>query len=295
MKDQRELYDRIDAYLNGQMTREEQSAFAKAIKKDSELADVVALHRDLHQMLGDQPVNTLRKNLTQLEAREYPDSNNSNWWKIAALVVAVMIAGIWWMLPVTSDLPPSNNSPAGVSTEQAIESLPSIPVEEIDNNQIVPTESPVQEEEQPKPQRNPPKTSLEKPQPIVATDFTPNPNLEFFIANNYRSDIAIQLSARPPAKSTALLFQFKLAGEIKTSHSELGGLQIHLFSNDPLSFTEFQPLLSLPVELNEDTNDKNIFSIDKLIELKAGLYYYLIENATTEEVLLVDKFAIDPY
>ncbi|MFK7934814.1 MAG: hypothetical protein AB8G22_15000 [Saprospiraceae bacterium] len=295
MKDQREIYDKIDAYLQGQMTQSEQTAFKAAMKKDTELAEAVALHRDLQQMLGEQPVNALRKNLTTLEAGDYPDAKNSNWWTIAAIIGLAIIASVWWMMSVEGEMPRTSSTTTEMPIEQPAEteSSPLQPSDKIDNNTTPSIEIPMQEEAEPEQQKESTKKSQPKSQPIAAADFTPNPNLEFFIANNYRSDAAIQLSAKPPAKSANPLFQLRLTGELITTQSDLKNIQIHLFSNDPLAFTEFQPLLILPIELNNVTEEKSTFAIDKLMELKAGLYYYLIENVKTEEVLFVDKFEIN--
>lgn len=92
--------DKITAYLNNKLTPAEKEAFEKAMQQDAELEENVRLHRDLllvGDIFGEGGINDQLDAIWKENQQEpAPTSRNMNQrvWRIAAVVVLLLVAGI---------------------------------------------------------------------------------------------------------------------------------------------------------------------------------------------------------
>ena len=308
-----ELYDKIQRYLDQEMSVEEAQAFEEAMAKDGALAREVALNQEMNAMLGESPENELLKNLEMLssEVEDTPPASGSSWRPLLWFIPVLLIIG--WLVFSPSD----NNTSQESKAEPAIEEPTTAPaIEE------VPAESPSEKEPQEtegkevereetkkiitptpsdKQEKLPPSLPIdEKPkksQPIAAADFEPNPSLDFLIANNVRNN-EITLTIQQKQSNVELnnngdKTAFKIAGQFESATNLSDkDFKLHLFSNKKADFDNFEPFSTFDLTLLPDTD--NIYKIanSQSLDLKPGLYYYLIEDYGTEKIYYVEKFEV---
>jgi len=87
------LYDKIQAYLDKQLSREETQEFESAMAADEDLAREVQLHADMEELLADTPENNLRKNLERLGAESSDDTFGFDWRLLALIPIVFAIIG----------------------------------------------------------------------------------------------------------------------------------------------------------------------------------------------------------
>lgn len=75
--EKQQLYQTIEAYLEGELPEKEQLAFERELATDTTLAKEVELHRSLQQQLGDAYKMRLRATLDTI-AEEFPESDLSS-------------------------------------------------------------------------------------------------------------------------------------------------------------------------------------------------------------------------
>jgi len=63
---------------------------------------------------------------------------------------------------------------------------------------------------------------------------------------------------------------------------------LHLFTNKPETFQDFQPVTSFEILVKEDRS----FLFEKFVALEPGLYYYLVEEKESKIIYFVDKFVV---
>ena len=304
-----ELYDKIQRYLDQEMSVEEAQAFEGAMAKDEALAREVALNQEMKAMLGESPENELLKNLEMLssEVEDIPPYSSGTSWRSLLWFIPVLLI-IGWLVFSPSD----NNTSQESKVEPPIEEPATAPVIE-----EVPVESPSKEEPQElereqtkeiitpapsdKQKKVPPSPPIDKKpkksQPIAAADFEPNPSLDFLIANNVRNnEITLtihQKQSNVELKNNGDKTAFKIAGQFE-SITDLSDkdFKLHMFSNKKADFDNFEPFSTSDLTLQPDTD--NIYKVanSQSLDLKPGLYYYLIEDYGTEKIYYVEKFEV---
>lgn len=309
-----ELYDKIQRYLDQEMSVEEAQAFEEAMDKDQTLAREVALNQEMKAMLGESPENELLKNLDMLssEVEDTPPASGTSWRSLLWFIPVLLIIG--WLVFSPSD---NNTSQQESKVEPVIEERTIAPaIEE------VPVESPSEEEPQEveeqelereetkknitpapsdKQKKVPPSLPIDKKpkksQPIAAADFEPNPSLDFLIANNVRNNEIIltiqQKQSDVELKNNGDKTAFKVAGQFEaTTDLSDKDFKLHLFSNKKADFDNFEPFSTFDLTLQPDTG--NIYKIanSQSLALKPGLYYYLIEDYEVEKIYYVEKFEV---
>lgn len=293
-----ETYDKIQRYLDGELTTEERGAFEQEMETNQEFAQEVALHANMEELLADSPENELRRNLKMLgeEVKDEPPATGgsllSKWFW---LLVPLMLFAAWWLLQPPLEEPPSaidvREEPFGEdvqSNQREGDFLPGeTPPEETPPKNETPTENRAPETK--KEESN----TTSRP---IATNFNPNPSLEFLMDNNLRSDefewteTELQQNVTGTANQP---FRFRFTGTLETA-ADLSKqeFKLHLFSNDPAAFDNFEPLSTNDLMVQKKGEDAYLIDFHKSMTLAPGLYYYLIEDFTEEQIYFVEKFEV---
>jgi hypothetical protein len=113
MNDHQIRQEKIEAYVMGQMSIEEQNAFQQEIDRDRMLAEEVRLHMMMKESLGNKEQNAFRKLVREVIEEERPvtsqissDENRRNgrsvsisrWKWLAAAVVIALVGFFSWFL-----------------------------------------------------------------------------------------------------------------------------------------------------------------------------------------------------
>lgn len=295
-----DTYQKIQRYLDQEMSSEELAAFEKIIDADQEVAREVALHKDMAELLADTPENKLRQSLKILNDQAKDDSGKPGYslrywlWLIPLFLTAIG----WWFFKSDKSIAPSENV-----TSKEVQTEPAIELEEKDQTQKA-EEKPEQGLKVPEDQNETlePKepAPIQKPSdtpPPIAANFEPNPAIEFLIENNVRNnDFQLEVEKRQnditlPSATEAFEFQLKVI--LKTTENLLDqDFKLHLFSNDPSAFQDFLPLSTSDLALSQMAEDTFQIDFQKSMTLAPGLYYYILEDFTEEKIYFVDKFGV---
>jgi len=150
------LYDKIQAYLDKELSPAETKEFESAIAADEDLAREVELHADMQEFLSDTPENSLRKNLEKLGAEASEDGGGLDWRFLALIPIVLVIIGF-----LMFDRNASSTSSKGMlTTPPPIDSITTQPT--IDS---VSVPSPVAEPEDKKDELKTNKKAPETPNP----------------------------------------------------------------------------------------------------------------------------------
>lgn len=293
-----QLYEAIEAYLEGKLSEEARRDFEREMAVDPQLKAEVALHRRMQQELGKSGKAALREQLQQI-AQEFP-LERKNRPRVVSLLIplsgalaAAILAGIiWWAWPRF----------AGSSWQQE----PALVVDSIPGGQSALPDSLIaaQPEESAPEEAAPP---LKKEQPSVvqppADPFRPNPKLEGLIAAK-SSDANLLISADADAAPTSSEnFRAIVAGTLRSGSviEGSGRIVLQIYDNQPASFQKGSPEASLPLELQRrDDEDIHAFggmknyTFEKEVEkeLPPGLYYYVIKREGEDTPLFVGKVQV---
>ena len=289
-----ETYHQIQQYLDGLMTQAEREAFELEMAAKPELAEEVQLNRDMQEFLADTPENALRKSLhtrsEQAAIKEKKRPARLWWWLLLVPVLALLL---WWIMPekpATNIAPPAREG-QNHTNEQDLNPL--------DTAKATPTpqgSAPKQEESVPDvPTRKP--NPKEKQQKLFAANFQPMPALELLIGNNLRAGDFQWADTQPMPNVTlekpGIQIKFHFSG-LLLSDADMREkkLNLHIFSNDPAAFEAFRPVSSTQLRPEPAGDNTYRISADKSFTPSPGLYYYLIEDASTERIYLVEKFMV---
>ncbi|MCB0560313.1 MAG: hypothetical protein H6573_11340 [Lewinellaceae bacterium] len=290
-----QLYDTIEAYLEGKLTAEARRAFEGEIAADPELKREVALHRRMQQELGKSGKAELRGQLRQI-AQEFPLDRKRRatllrlapvWGAVAAAIIAAVI---WWAWPRVG---PSTlqQGPAIVSDTPPGEQTA------VSDSLVAVQPAPEKEEATPSPQPKQPSTA-----PPGADPFRPNPKLEGLAAAT-GGDANFLVSATANAAPTSSEnFRATVAGTLRAgSPADDARIQLQIYDNQPASYLKERPATSIALELQQlDDEEVQGFgrmknytfkkAVDK--ELPPGLYYYVIKREGEDTPLFVGKVEI---
>ncbi len=131
--------------------------------------------------------------------------------------------------------------------------------------------------------------------PIAAADpkaFNPNPYLEEFIEGVRNPELRLEIDS-PGADLTFPLISgeadINILGKIYGNPPPT--LQLSIFDNREASYEAYQPLLIRSMPLNKE-QEYFAFRFSEKRQMKAGLYYYIIETEEEEEILHIGKFFV---
>lgn len=114
MNDHQIRQEKIEAYVMGQMSSDEQNAFQQEIDRDPVLAEEVRLHMMMKKSLGDKDQNTFRKLVREVIEEERLDTGQNSssdiqhngkrvsidrWkWLVAAVIIALIGFFSWFLI-----------------------------------------------------------------------------------------------------------------------------------------------------------------------------------------------------
>lgn len=136
------------------------------------------------------------------------------------------------------------------------------------------------------------------PRPIAAR-LRPNPRLEALLGpSQYRDNGEghVQWIQEPPREQHLLLeknrLNFTVSASVQATAVVAGNLQCLLFSNAPADYEAFQPLLVIPVAVQERSEQTFLLVFKATAVLNPGLYYYLIEDRDSGEPCFIGKLIV---
>jgi hypothetical protein len=299
-----EIYRNIQRYLDDRLGPEEREAFEREMKANAELAREVELNREMKTFLADTPENELRRNLQLLgeQAEEPKTRPSAGWWRWLVFLLPLVLVS-WWLLRdsrensrVESVIPKEETSAPALNQDRGV----TPPPEKTDTKQEDAKTIPAPEIQRSEETGTPPEKSTQaadRDRSPIAANTEPIPALELLIDNNVRSTDFQWVDTNPPPDvslpSPGAAFNFRFSGAL-TSEANLPEkeFQLHLFSNDPDAFAVFNPLSSFPLTFEETAERTFKVDFQKPLTLRAGLYYYLIEDTATEKIYWVGKFMV---
>lgn len=270
MKEQ--LYERIEAYIAGALSEEERASLEQEIAADPALAEEVALHRSLDQLMADKEKMNFRRQLDEVgQAYAQPPASGLRWlWPVVLLVGA--LAALWWFVLRPQPAPTPAPIPETPTVQDTIADVP-----------------PPQDTALLAPPPNP-----EKPAPRDL--FAPVPALEKAIQKEPDAYFTIEtalLDALPGADARSR--QIRFSGRLLTA-MDLPKLELQLLDN---TRPDGKLVVRIPVTATLVEEDENIraFAAKKLYLLDAaqnlllanGLYYAQLVVVADNKVLWTGK------
>ena len=225
--------DKIDRYLNNEMTGEELVQFESEKNANKSLAAEVEVNAQMKELLADTPENKLRQNLESLsnafeEKKEdtlIKINRNSTFNLFLKVAAAIIISGmLWWVY---------NTSNSSIKDDPQIVETPLDPPPDPkdDDSKIDPIKEPkdpsIVEEKEPNDEISVPDKNQIMDLPskkkettnIYAANFKPNPSLEFLIDNNLRgNDLKLEVTRKIGNISLSSLkdvVEFRFSGIVK--------------------------------------------------------------------------------
>ena len=291
-----QLYEAIEAYLEGKLTAEARRAFEKEMAADPLLETEVALHRRMQQELGKSGKAELREQLQQI-AQEFPlERKRGNtilrlmpvWGAVAAAIIAAVI---WWAWPragqstlqqgpaIVSDTPPGGQTTVS-------DSLVAVQPAQEKEAETIPSQQPKQ------PSTAPPGTD----------PFRPNPQLEGLAAAEGGNANFLVSATADAAQTTSENFRATVAGTLRAgSPADDARIELQIYDNQPASYLKERPAASIALELQR-LDDEEVqgfgkmknYTFEKEVdkELPPGLYYYVIKREGEDTPLFVGKVEI---
>jgi len=307
------LYDKIQAYLDKELSSAERKEFERAIAADENLAREVELHADMQELLSDTPENNLRKNLEKLsaEAIDVPEGDEGFDWRFLASV-PIVLAIIGFLIFGRNDdienknikeTEPITSVEDSVSTiKTTIDTSAQTPKDTAVTNVIPPIEKKTKTEDKSK---NIKKTTKKKKKEVKKKNsFEELPPFEALIANNARRsfeaafrgfDITfmVRTDSGNSNGQSPIIAPFIFSGKFKTEEDpNTRNLKVHIFSNDGKRFKNFDMLYSNELILESEADGVYSFDFKTDYKLSPGLYYFLVEDTSTDEIYYANKFVV---
>ena len=293
-----ELYDKIEQYLNNELSDVDRIAFEKTMTSDKELAAEVMLHRRMQEELSQTDKKVLRDNLrvvvnqstpTASPSEEVVKKSGSGLWKWGLPLLA-LLGLLYFVLPMNKKV--EESSPLPPTPKQEIPTSDPIPEEKVEEVKP-PTKSIPQAKNEPKQQ--PKITPSPPPKQIAAIDpaaFSPNPHLEDQLNVGIRGEAEIKDLVLNDNQGTIKLKNGKATLDLKGTATKEGAYELFIYSNNPDDYINERPKLKSPLSIQAVTGDIFSFNFNAAVSLTPGLYYYLIAFAEDGEPLSVGKFEV---
>lgn len=278
----------VETYVLNKMSETEKASFQFRLMQNKALRQQVTTMRTLHKTV-----------IAESRTKDGSSSNQSWIRPFLILLSLLMLIGIGWF--GYQDASKKNTPPENTMTTTPLIQEETKIIEK--NKPTTKNSLPSKEKSEitPPPVLQKPTKSVIKnkkpPPPLIAAlnpaDFAPNPYLEEFTAGVRSNEMRIELK-NPTATSV-----FKIKNDQVqllfdgTLFAKKGiPLRLILFSNKPADFDNNRPVLKTPLPLTNTTNGFT-FSKAMSLELSTGLFYYIIENETTETPIFIGKIRIE--
>lgn len=272
------LQDRIEKFLQHNMTKAEEQAFRLEMEKNEELAQKVAYNKELMEFFEEREP-ALKNTLNQFGDKYFVPKNNklgTKKWLIILPSLLLVAFLIYYLTPKNNTTSSSNNNTIIIPVEK--DSLMDKPtINESTKPISEPTENPSNIEQSP----DSVKENNKQIAVINPADFRPNPALENLIKEPLRDDNSIVITK--PAKGKQFDYAATINLELQGSTEINPPFQFFIYSNKKEDFYNDNKLLNVTLQsLNFNAN----------LSLNRGLYYYIIQEKSNEEILFVSKFSI---
>jgi len=297
-----ENYNRIERFINKELSPAEHAAFERDLLKDETFAKEVRLHRQMHLELAKKEKGALRDKLKEIVAEpiepvEKPTSDSlATWWKWI-IPILLLLALVFLYLKNQSSDKPSTIQELPPKTEETLSNTPTEdpPNLETTKEEVTPPKRPSSI-----PQAN---NETTKPQqknnnPIAAineADFSPNKYLEPFITSGVRGGtkfVDVQLAgAQPHLTLSNQKVTIKLSGKLEKPEKDKNYV-LKIYNNQEDNYINDQALLSAPLMYQPAEGNNNTFSFNANLPLGPGLYYFVMSTKEDEEPLYVGKFKV---
>jgi len=287
--DRQLVFEKIEKFLLGKLEGDELELFMAKQKKEQTLAEQVDIHREMGKALKHSPEDELRANLGRLGRQYQVAMNRKRALSVFAFILIVGFALSWILKKSNVDATEfndveSNESPVFIEQESAPiqESVPHIQPPPAAPSEDKPKEKSKGKDEKVSPSSLP-----------IAANFEPNTMLVTHIGNairggNYEFELIL------PRQNQALSINqnecvFQFSGLLKANKASLNDdFQVHLFSNKKKDYENFHPIFTLPLVF-EKKEKGFVFDVIHQQKLPKGLYYYLLEDANSGEMIKVGK------
>lgn len=310
-----ELYNNIEAFLNGELEGEALAAFKTQQERDSEFAAEVALHRSMQRAFEDPKKTDLKGLLDEIGA-DFDDfdsdmtdekppktGGNSALWFLPIGLIA--LAGLGYWLFNRADVPDTRTSQNVPPVTEEV----TTPIEETESVEVVEPFVEETDTEETEGASTPQVTETQE----VETNILPatNPALERLLGTfGEEAEYEFQIAQSPSSyRLNNQLIPFQLAGEMLTSElPEDARFMLQIYSTSVDKFTQRTPELELPLDIRsqeEEEEDEPQFAFGEKeeflfglgfpqvdIPLETGTYYYVITLAATGEIWYVGKFSV---
>jgi hypothetical protein len=264
---------KAELYLSGEMTEAEKHAFEIELTQNPELAETLALLRNMGQSLGNPKRRHLLDALAEVVEKEHSQSpgNSTNLWKsriVYGSLALIVLLVAWFYLRPSIQIPESGQSPDPNPIQAPLPDT-------------VPGSAPPSDDD-----------TQRKPEPIAALDpaaFAPHPALDPLAGVHLRgSGSALQI--KQPAinetfYATAGIINFIFEGSIGDEKA----LYLRIYNNKEVDFIANKPVFQTDMAISNSR-----FALKKKLKLKPGLYYIAIYQPGEEEALAIQRFYVKP-
>lgn len=286
-------FEKIGKFLSRKLKGEELAAFQRKLENDADFADEVDLHRQMGKALKNSPEDDFRANLSVIGKRQSMAKRRIiGFWAIVFLLIGVG----WWMISSDSEIDYMSDDyqesplPKIESKDNSVIETKSTKVDVLENETIPEKTNKIDQvkEESPTPPTSRP----------IAANFETNSLLESHIGNAIRGG-HYSFEINQPAVDERLVINknesvFRFSGVLQTNKQTLNDdFQVHLFTNKKEDYENFRPVFTLPLSF-EKINDAFAFDVVQKQKLPNGLYYYLLEDANSGEMIRVGKVLVTP-
>lgn len=275
----RDLYELIESYLNGELPDKQRQQVEQRMAADAAFREEVELHRALQEDYADPARWRLREALSDImsespppgSSEESPPNRRRPLWA-AVPVVLLLAGGIWYF----------TRPPAPIPALSPTKHLPETPPAKTQTPEAPPPNTPIQ--------RKQPSAPIARADP---DRFKENTGKEALFGR-FRSESELHLDMSAPQNAavfhpddkgqTRLRFAGTLTG---LEPGKTLSLNLLIFNN-----RDAASLLTLPIQITLDAKATAVFDLRKTASLPKGLYYYCVEQQESGDWLTVGKFFI---
>ena len=286
---------KIEDYLAGKMSREEKAAFEAELSQNKELKSELDFQIELKQFF-DTREPKLENELVEFGNQYFKTKPKSGLarYVISVLGVAVIVCIFWLLKDMNSEKIPNDIPESADTLENIIRK--ETPKDTVINEKPNEEEIPKEELPKPKPDKKPiqkPAQSKPKERPIAQAnpaDFEKNPILEDLMLNSLRAE-EIKTNIQNPESGAILKHEEKTPFKLSGKTTAAPPYQVKIYSNKGSDFDEdiFLLYADLSGIQKEGVYD---FSYETRISVPPGLYYLLITQNESGELLKISSFSV---
>lgn len=286
MTSSQEQYEKIEAYLQGELSEQETKNFEQQLTQDNDLRETLDIHQSMGSFLTASPKGKLRGNLQQIRHEfgdtgqpiSAPQPNGKKSW-IWLLLVPFLGLVVWWINSEASQVTATSVVEESVESPSPSEMAPPPPTNE--PVETTPLNKPVDNPSITPPSRTEPAPSPPVNLPIAAS-YEPNVQLENEIGTFLRGDFQMDIPESFTEQRLTLRngsVNFALEASLKTDliPGDDFELVLELYSNYPPDYRSGKTIVRQVLVPNNDSAPWQ-YTANIPLSVKAGLYYFLLKD-----------------